>query len=181
VSPHRTGSPGWWATKVRQFRSHVLASVATSERTALAGWVPSPLLGLFDAMPVADRRHGLDVVASLRASGAGDDPELLMAGLLHDCGKSRLAASNGRSRGVGLVPRVAWSLAEAFGPWVLRAAGLLPGVAVALVQLRDHARLSAGLVVAAGGSTRTAELIRDQGAVPADRAGELLRLADEAN
>ena len=180
MSLHRAGSPGWWATKVRQFRVHVLASVSASERSALASWVPGPLLGLFDAMPVSDRRHGLDVVTSLRASGAGDDRELLLAGLLHDCGKSRPAASNGRARGVGLVPRVAWSLGEAFGPWVLRAAGRLPGVGPALVQLRDHAQLSASRVLAAGGSARTAELIRDQAGAPADRASELLRLADEA-
>ena len=84
MSLHRTGSPGWWATKVRQFRVHVLARVSTPERAALTGWVPGPLLALFDAMPVADRRHGLDVVASLRAAGAADDSELLLAGLLHD-------------------------------------------------------------------------------------------------
>ena len=180
MSLHRTGSPGWWATKVRQFRSHVFASVSVADRAALAAWVPGPLLALFDAMPVADRRHGLDVVASLRAAGGGDDPELLLAGLLHDCGKSRPAGPNGRARGIGLVPRVAWSLGEAFGPWVLTAAGRLPGVAPALDQLRDHARISADRVLAAGGSPRTADLIRDQ-AGPADRAGELLRLADEAN
>ncbi len=181
MSLHRTGSPGWWATKVRQFRVHVFARVSVAERAALAGWVPVPLLTLFDAMPVADRRHGLDVVASLRAAGGGDDRELLLAGLLHDCGKSRPPAANGQARGVGLVARVAWSLGEAFGPWVIRAAGRLPGMAPALVQLRDHALLSAGLVLAAGGAPRTAELIRDQSDVPVDRAGVLLRRADEAN
>jgi hypothetical protein len=181
VSLQRTGSPGWWATKARQFRAHVFASVSASERAALEAWVPGPLLTLFDAMPIADRRHGLDVVASLRAAGGGDDPELLLAGLLHDCGKSSLRGSDGRSRGIGLLPRVAWSLGEAFGPWVVSAAGRLPGVGPALVQLRDHARISADLVLAAGGTPRTAGLIRDQAGVPADRAGELLRLADEAN
>jgi hypothetical protein len=181
VSLHRTGSPGWWATKVRQFRVHVFARVSSAERAALAGWVPVPLLALFDAMPVADRRHGLDVVTSLRSAGGGDDRELLLAGLLHDCGKSGPAGPGGQARGVGLAPRVAWSLSEAFGPWVIQAAGHLPGMAPALVQLRDHAQLSAGLVLAAGGGPRTAELIRDQSAVPVDRAALLLRRADEAN
>lgn len=181
MSLHRTGSPGWWATKARQFSAHVFARVSTTERATLGGWVSGPLLALFDAMPVADRRHGLDVLASLRVAGGGDDPELLLAGLLHDCGKSSPPAANGRARGVGLVPRIAWSLGEAFGPWVLRAAGRLPGVGSALAQLRDHAQLSATRVLAAGGSSRTANLIRDQAGVPVDRAGELLRLADEAN
>jgi hypothetical protein len=166
----------WWATKVRQFRAHIGAKVGNSERTALEAWVPGPLLGLFDTMPVADRRHGLDVVGSLRATGGGDDPDLLLAGLFHDCGKSRAAG-----RGIGLLPRVAWSLGEAFGPWVIRLARRLPGFAADLDQLGDHARRSAELVLAAGGSSRTVDLIRGQAGGPGDRAGELLRLADEAN
>jgi len=176
VSAQRAGSQAWWATKVRQFRAHLTARVGVTERGQLEGWVPPVLLGLFDAMPVADRRHGLDVVGSLRAAGGGDDPELLLAGLLHDCGKS---TANGR--GIGLLPRVAWSLGEALGPWAIRLAHHLPGFGPALDQLRDHAERSAELVVAAGGSARTAGLIRDQDGRPADRAGELLRLADEAN
>ncbi len=176
MSNQRAGSPGWWSTKVRQFRAHVTARVASSERAGLEGWVPAPLLALFDAMPVADRRHGLDVVASLRAAAGGGDPELLLAGLLHDCGKT---TSNGH--GVGLLPRIAWSLGEALGRWFVRAARHLPSFGSALDILRDHAQRSAELVLAAGGSSRTAALIRDQAATPADRAGELLRLADEAN
>lgn len=161
-----------------------MARVGTGERATLDAWVPGPLLALFDGMPVADRRHGLDVVASLRASGGADDPELLLAGLLHDCGKSTGSGqgdSHGTGHGIGLLPRIAWSLGEAFGPWVVRLARRLPGFDRALDQLRDHARRSADLVLAAGGSPRTADLIRDQAAAPADPAGELLRLADEAN
>lgn len=161
---------------MRQFRSHILARVEPRERAALDGWVPPGLLALFDAMPVADRRHGLDVVASLRASGGDDDHELLLAGLLHDCAKS-----TPDGRGIGLGPRIAWSLGEAFGPGVVHLACRLPGFGAALDQLRDHAARSAELVLERGGSARTGNLIRDQSAVPADRAGELLRLADEAN
>jgi hypothetical protein len=176
VSERRAGGPAWWATKVRQFRSHVLARVSPGERSSLVEWVPGPLLAVFDAMPVADRRHGLDVVASLRASGAADDRELLLAGLLHDCAKS-----TPDGRGVGLGPRVAWSLGEVFGPASVRLARHLPGYGPALDQLRDHAESSAVMVLAAGASPRTADLIRDQNRLPADRAGELLHLADEAN
>lgn len=162
--------------KVRQTRAHITAKVGIDERAALDAWVPAQLRPLFDAMPVADRRHGLDVVASLRASGGGDDPELLLAGLLHDCGKS-----TGDGHGVGLLPRIAWSLGEALGPWVVRLARRLPGFDRPLDQLRDHSERSATLVLAAGGSPRTADLIRDQGTASADPAGKLLRLADEAN
>ena len=176
MSVRRAGDPTWWATKVRQFRAHLRARVEPAERAALEPWVPGPLLALFDAMAVADRRHGLDVVASLRASGGDDDSELLLAGLLHDCAKS-----TGNGHGVGVLPRVAWSLGEAFGPGLVRAVRRLPGFGPALDQLRDHADRSADLVTGAGGSARTADLIRDQASVPGDRARELLRLADEAN
>ena len=181
MSYQRPGSPAWWATKVRQFRSHLLARVRPAERAGLAGWVPAALLDLFDAMPVADRRHGLDVVASLRASGGGSDTELLLAGLLHDCGKSTSTGRDGRARGVGLLPRITWSLGEALGPWVVRLARHLPGFGSSLDLLRDHAERSAAFVQAAGASARTAGLIRNQAGAPGDRAGELLRLADEAN
>jgi hypothetical protein len=161
----------WWAGKARQFRSHVLARVAHSERAALAGWLSPSQLDLFDAMHNADRRHGLDVVATLRREGVSD-VDVLMAGLLHDAGKGPR---------VGVWPRVAWSLGEAYGPRVTGLARRLPGFSVALRRLDDHAEVSAQLATEAGCSARTVELIRWQ-AEPRDAEyGELLRLADEAN
>ena len=127
-------------------------------------------MGLFDAMHVADRRHGLDVVASLLAQGV-DDEDVLTAGLLHDAGKGQ----------VGVWPRVAYSLGQRYGGWIWRVAGALPGWSPALQLLRDHAETSARHAAAAGCSALTVELIRHQDA-PVDPAfGELLRLADEAN
>jgi hypothetical protein len=163
-------SVSWWAVKVRQFRAHVGAKVAPSERAELATWLSPAQLALFESMPVADQRHGLDVVGTLRASDA-TDPDLLVAGLLHDAGKGRA---------VGLWPRVAWSLGERYGPWVCRVAGVLPGFAVALDLMRDHAERSAELARQAGCSARTVDLIRHQ-AEPADVEGAVLQLADEAN
>jgi hypothetical protein len=159
-----------WASKVRQFRSHLRARVAPSERAALGSWLTPAQLALFDGMHVADRRHGLDVVATLRAAGTSDE-ELLLAGLLHDCGKGQ----------TGVLPRVAWSLGEAWGPWVVGLARQVPGWSATLDRLRDHAELSARLALEAGCSIRTAELIRHQADPVEPAAGELLRLADEAN
>jgi hypothetical protein len=144
--------------------------VAPSERAALETWLTPSQLALFDGMHVADRRHGLDVAATLRAGGTTDE-ELLLAGLLHDCGKGE----------TGVLPRVAWSLGEAWGPWVVRLTRHVPGWAGTLDRLRDHAELSAGLAIEAGCSVRTAELIRHQADPVEPAAGELLRLADEAN
>lgn len=163
-------SPSWWAAKVRQFRAHLRASVGPAERSGLATWLTDAQLALFDGMHVADRRHGLDVVATLRADGV-TDPEVLLAGLLHDAGKGQ----------TGVWPRVAYSLGQAFGGWVPRAAGVAPGVAAALELLRDHAETSASLAAAAGCSPRTVELIRHQEAPVDPDAGRLLKLADEAN
>lgn len=67
------------------------------ERSGLEAWLTDSQLALFDGMHVADRRHGLDVVATLRADGVSD-AEVLLAGLLHDAGKGP----------TGIWPRVAY-------------------------------------------------------------------------
>ncbi|MFL5688013.1 MAG: hypothetical protein ACJ77I_03400 [Chloroflexota bacterium] len=144
--------------------------MALAERAALEGWTSTEQLALFDSMHIADRRHGLDVVASLRAEGA-TDRDVLIAGLIHDAGKG--------DTGVG--PRVAYTLGERYGTWIWEVAGLLPGWRAALARLRTHAETSAALAGAAGCSTRTVELIRNQDAPIDPEFGELLRLADEAN
>ena len=165
-------SISWWAGKVRQFRAHVRASVRPAERAGLEAWLNGPQLALFDGMHVADRRHGLDVVDTLRNEGV-TDPEVLLAGLLHDAGKGH----------TGVWPRVAYALGQAYGSWVWRVASALPipGFRAALVRLRDHAETSAVLAAAAGCSPRTVELIRHQDAPIDPDAGRLLQLADEAN
>ncbi len=149
---------------------HLRARVAPGERSGLAGWLTPASLELFDRMHVADQRHGLDVVATLRTEGV-DDPDLLVAGLLHDAGKGA----------TGVWPRVAYSLGAAHGAWVWRAAAVLPGFADALARLRDHAELSAEMAAAAGCTSRTVELIRHQDAPVDPVHGRLLKLADEAN
>lgn len=160
----------WWAGRARQFRAHLRASVTPGERAALASWTTPAQLALFDSMHVADRRHGLDVVASLRADGV-NERDVLLAGLLHDAGKGD----------TGVWPRVAHTLAAAHGEWVVRIARLVPGFGPALERLRSHAETSAELAEAAGCSPRTVALIRFQDAPRDPEFGELLRLADEAN
>ena len=163
-------SASWWGSKVRQFRSHVRARVAPDERSALVTWVSPPQLALFDSMHVADRRHGLDVVATLRDQAVVDD-EVLLAGLLHDAGKGS----------TGVWPRVAFSLGQAYGAWVWRVAAILPGMRAGIERLRGHAETSAQLAERAGATPRTVELIRHQEAPVDPEAGRLLQLADEAN
>jgi hypothetical protein len=167
---NRQGTAGWWATKTRQVRDHLRARVSPADRAAVAAWLSPAELALFDAMHVADRRHGLDVVAHLRADGAAD-PDLLVAGLLHDCSKGD----------TGVFPRIVYSLGQRYGAWIWRAAGIVPGWSAALGRLRVHAEESAALAAAAGCSPATVELIRHQDAPVDPIAGEQLRLADEAS
>lgn len=144
--------------------------MAPAERSELATWISPTQLALFESMHPADRRHGLDVVGSLRAAGVVSH-DALLAGLLHDAGKGR----------TGVWPRVAYSLGDRYGHWIWRVASLLPGFGPALQRLRDHAEISAGLAATAGCPPRTVELIRNQEAAIDPEFGALLRLADEAN
>lgn len=144
--------------------------MTVADRNGLVDWLSPAELALFDAMHVADRRHGLDVVAHLRAGG-GTNPDLLVAGLLHDCAKGD----------TGLMTRIAYSLGQRYGTWVWRAAGIVPGWSSPIERLRVHAEASAGLAAAAGCSPATVELIRHQDAPVDPIAGEQLHLADEAS
>ena len=132
-------------------------------------WARPAELALFDAMHVADRRHGLDVVAYLRRAGV-TDRDVLAAGLLHDCGKGD----------AGWPPRVAWSLGEALGPWVWRVARRVPGWPDAMRRLENHAELSADAVEAAGLSRRAVALVREQDAPSDPQFGRAFHAADEA-
>jgi hypothetical protein len=161
---------GWWATKTRQVRDHLRAKVGSAERAALAGWLTPPEFALFDAMHVADRRHGLDVMVHLRLQGVVDR-DVLVAGVLHDCAKGD----------TGVMPRIVYSLGQRYGTWIWRAAGVLPGWRTTLERLRTHAEVSAELAAAAGCSPATVDLIRHQDAPVDPVAGVQLHLADEAS
>ena len=163
-------SRSWWGPKVRRFRAHLRATVNPAERAELATWITPTQLALFASMHLADQRHGLDVVAWLRADGV-ESADALLAGLLHDAGKGS----------TGVWPRVAYALGDHYGQWIWRVAAVLPGFGRDLERLRTHAETSAELAAAAGCPVRTVELIRNQEAPRDPEFGARLRLADEAN
>lgn len=135
--------------------------------------MPASAWPLFEAMPVADRRHALDVVARLDAAGH-DDPDLLVAALLHD------AAKGHRMR---LWHRVAGVLLEAVAPQTLRR--------LAHADPRSwrhpfhlylhHADLSAAAAAAAGCSPRTVAFIRGSAVGPDASLAAAFASADEAS
>ena len=145
----------WWAAKVRQFR-----------RTCGPACRPGSgrhWSGLDDARPSSrcSTRCTSPTAATASTSSprfgpmASTDPDVLLAGLLHDAGKGE----------TGVWPRVAYALGQR-----LRAVDLAgrrpccPGFGRPLERLRTHAETSAALAAAAGCSPRTVELIRHQDA-----------------
>ena len=120
----------------------------------VARLLPAAAVPLFEGMPVADRRHALDVAGRLMARGL-HDPDLLVAALLHDAAKGHR---------VRLWHRVAGVLLAAAAPALLRRlADRDPrswrhGFHLVL----HHARLSAELALAAGVPPRAAGFIRGE-------------------
>jgi hypothetical protein len=165
------GSPAlrWWTEKVGRVVSFLFARVSVEERAELATLLTPAQVALFESMPRADQRHGLDVAASLRRAGFGADDDLIVAGLLHDAGKGPT---------VRLWHRVAWSLGQRYGRRIVDAAARMPGARPVFERLDRHAQLSAELARDAGATARTVTLIAEQ-ADPTDPVAHVLRLADD--
>jgi hypothetical protein len=160
----------WWAGRIRQFGRYVTGRVSPGEREALRSWLTPAQLELFEEMHRADQRHGLDVVAALRRAGHSE-PDLMIAGLLHDCGKGR---------SLHIWHRVAWSLFEPRRR-IKRYVLMVPTFRPAFATIAAHANKSAEMAVAAGCSPRTADLIRHQDDPNDAELGVALKLADEAS
>lgn len=154
--------------------THVRARVTPDEEEFARRVLPNDAWPLFASMPVADRRHALDVADRLVARGH-DAPDVLAAALLHDVAKGR------RMR---LWHRVAGVLLEAFAPSLLRR------LAVAQPDswrhpfwlYLHHGPMSAELAASAGCSPTTTRLIGGL-AVGASEAQLLraLKAADDAS
>ena len=159
--------------RVEQFFGHVRASVSPAEMASARAVLPESAWPLFEGMPVADRRHALDVVVRLTASGV-DDPDVLVAALLHDSAKGH------RMR---LWHRVTGVLLEAVAPSQLRrlASPDPRSWRYPFHLYLHHPDLSAAAAAAAGCSPRAAAFIRGV----ADEADAsllaALAIADEAS
>jgi hypothetical protein len=153
--------------------AHVRARVDPAEEALVEGVLPPSAQALFHAMPVADRRHGLDVAQRLRAAGH-DDRDLLGAALLHDAGKGH------RLR---LWHRVAGVLLEAFWPSALgRLASPDPrSWRHAFHVYVHHDAMSAEMAVSAGCEPRVGAFIRGQAAGTDAPLQAALQAADDAS
>ena len=153
--------------------AHVRARVDPAEEALVRRILPPGGVTLFASMPVADRRHGLDVAERL-LRGGHDDADLVGAALLHD------AAKGHRMR---LWHRVGGVLLEAVAPSALRrlASPDSSSWRHPFHLYLHHAPMSAELAVAAGCSPRLGAFIRGEAATEADaRLLAVLRGADDA-
>ena len=159
--------------RVGQFVAHVRARVDPEEDALARRILPDGAVPLFEAMPVADRRHGLDVAERLLRAGH-DDPDVLRAALLHD------AAKGHRMR---LWHRVTGVLLEGLAPSVLRRlAHPTPTSWRHPFHLYlHHEPMSAALVTEAGCPPRVGALIRGQVADADEHLLQALRKADDAS
>jgi hypothetical protein len=131
------------------------------------GLLPENQSRLFFAMERRDQRHALEVMRRLREST--DDASILVAALLHDCGKGKVALWL-RILNV-LAPGLVGALATAGSR----------GWRGSAYRLRHHAEIGATMAEAAGSNPTTVRLIRGQ--VEPDEAWmhELLTGADDAS
>lgn len=160
--------------RVRQFVAHVRAGVAPEEEAFARRMLPADAWRVFAGMPMADRRHALDVADRLVGAGH-DSPDLLAAALLHDAAKGR------RMR---LWHRVAGVLLEALTPSLLRrlAAAEPSSWRHPFWLYLHHGSMSAELAERAGCTPATARLIRGTpGDEPEAQLLRTLRAADDAS
>lgn len=142
----------------RQFFRAIMAArrpLTTDELALARRHLPATAWSLFDAMPRADQRHGLRVLAALQAIGE-TEPALLQAALLHDCAKRV---------GVRLWQRVARVLLKAFWPTYLARLAVAPepdreSWLHGLWLLLHHDIIGAEMAAAAGCDPLVATLIR---------------------
>lgn len=159
--------------RARQFFATLRANVSAEERLMVAATLTPAELRLFAAMPPYDQRHCLDVHRTLLDAGH-DDPLLLRAALIHDCGKLDDAG-----RPMSLLWYIAATLLKRVPSLYLAAARLAPRGPIATYA--EHAWRGARMASQAGSPPEIVVTIRHyHDPAPTGRAA-LLKWADERN
>ena len=158
--------------RARQLRRTLAPGNTTDDLREAQSVLGGDLYALFAAMQPADQRHCLDVHRKLRSEGE-DDPDVLVAALIHDAGKGGDAA-----RRIRTWHRVAYVVLGTLPPGALDRIARRDG---GLAHLHHHGEATLRLVRGAGDSERIAGLLEIMEARRGDdpRAARLLA-ADDA-
>ncbi len=137
----------------RQFFGSVRPHVDEAQRLDAFELLTDGQRELFSSMTLRDQQHCLAVYQRLHDEGH-DDQDLLVAALLHDAGKGKIA----------LWHRVAFVLLDAASPSLLDRL-TRPGDSSqwreTLYRCRNHAKLGSALAKQAGSSEQVIRLIRE--------------------
>lgn len=158
--------------RLRQFVGALRPRIDTQLRAEAFGLLRDPERQLFGTMTLRDQQHGLDVYRRLQSRGH-DERDLLVAALLHDVGKGRIA----------LWHRVAYVLLEAGSPGLLRRAvkqGEGRTWRHALYRCLHHPELGARMARRAGCSEQVIALIEATEQDGPDEGLVALRAADDS-
>jgi hypothetical protein len=164
-----------------QFWRLITRRIAPGELAQVRGWLAPDLFEVFCRLNAAEQHHAYSVWLTLSGQGHSD-PDLRVAALLHDAGKSRMPLAVWEKVTIVLGMRflrpaaIAWGSRPGPTRWWTRP----------FVNAMQHPAWGAELVAAAGGSARAVELVRrHQDKIdPGDRLYKLLsalQSADDSN
>jgi hypothetical protein len=162
--------------RLRQFLAAVAGHITLDEHVLVVRLLDPGELRLFKRMPHFDQRHCLDVYHTLICAGH-NDPLLLRAALIHDCGK---VADNGRA--IPLLYYGLFVVIKRFAPSLYRRAadngrGFLWPFAVHTV----HEQRAALLAEMVGSPPEVVAILRDYAAHRVNERTAALVWADERN
>jgi hypothetical protein len=140
-------------TRLKQGLRAIFALAHPVDYDAVAEVLSPPLMRLFRRMRRVEQLHSLRVMRTLEAQGYAD-PDLLVAALLHDCGKSRCRFTLPERVMVVLVKKL---FPTAYARWSMGKPG---GWRRMFVIAAQHPQWSAEDMQSAGASMRAALLAR---------------------
>jgi len=151
--------------RVRQFTRGLRPHLAPGEVAEVRGLLRPEEFHLFLHAEPRDRRHSLDLYRLLNAEGAS--PAMLVAALLHDVGKGRVATWH----------RVAFVVLNGVSPRVARAVAAETGAGWrrALWRLQHHAALGAHALEAVAADARVVAIVRAHTGPPPTDDAEVAR------
>jgi hypothetical protein len=156
--------------RARQFFGALRPRVRVPDRVEAYVWLTPAQQRLFETMTMHDQQHGIIVMRRARAE-AGDDPPLLAAALLHDCGKGKVVLWHRVAHVLlGVWPSMRERVASRHGA----------GWRQAIWRLLHHPSIGASMVAHTGADPEIVRMIREQDAPAAEGRLAILQAADNA-